>query len=83
MIEGLFRHLPLFHKKAACASRGVIGASKVTPTEPKLALEPTAPGPKPAQPANPEPAEKWQNPLCDVRPTIYLRSLPIIRLGRK
>jgi hypothetical protein len=32
--------------------------AKVTPTEPKLALEPAAPGPKPAQPANPEPAEK-------------------------
>jgi hypothetical protein len=25
----------------------------VTPTQPKLALEPDAPGPKPAQPANP------------------------------
>jgi hypothetical protein len=32
--------------------------AKVTPTEPKLALEPAPPGPKPAQPANPEPAEK-------------------------
>jgi hypothetical protein len=32
--------------------------AKVTPTEPKLALEPAAPGPKPAQPANPEPTEK-------------------------
>jgi hypothetical protein len=27
--------------------------AKVTPTEPKLAVEPQAPGPKPVQPANP------------------------------
>ena len=27
--------------------------AKVTPTPPKLALEPVAPGPKPAQPVNP------------------------------
>jgi hypothetical protein len=30
----------------------------VTPTDPNLALEPTVPGPKPAQPANPEPTER-------------------------
>ncbi len=34
------------------AAARAVGA-KVTPTLPKLALEPTAPGPKPAQPANP------------------------------
>lgn len=33
-------------------SAHAIGA-KVTPTDPKSALEPVAPGPKPAQPANP------------------------------
>jgi hypothetical protein len=27
----------------------------VTPTAPKSAIEPAAPGPKPTQPANPEP----------------------------
>jgi hypothetical protein len=32
--------------------------AEVTPTDPKLALEPTPPGPKPAQPANPEPTQK-------------------------
>jgi hypothetical protein len=37
----------------AAAARAV-GAT-VTPTEPKPALEPVAPGPKPAQPANPAP----------------------------
>ena len=35
--------------KAAAESVG----AKVTPTEPKLAIEPIPPGPKPAQPANP------------------------------
>ena len=34
------------------AAANAVGAT-VTPTAPKPALEPTAPGPKPAQPANP------------------------------
>ena len=34
------------------AAAKAVGAT-VTPTEPKPAIEPVAPGPKPAQPANP------------------------------
>jgi hypothetical protein len=36
------------------AAAQAVGA-KVTPTAPKPELEPVAPGPKPAQPVNPEP----------------------------
>jgi hypothetical protein len=36
------------------AAARAVGA-KVTPTAPKPAIEPDAPGPKPAQPANPAP----------------------------
>jgi hypothetical protein len=39
------------YKTTGAAARAA-GAT-VTPTAPKPALEPTAPGPKPAQPANP------------------------------
>jgi hypothetical protein len=37
---------------ASTESAGAAGAT-VTPTEPKPLVEPTAPGPKPAQPINP------------------------------
>jgi hypothetical protein len=37
------------------AAARAVGAT-VTPTAPKAELEPVAPGPKPAQPANPSPA---------------------------
>jgi len=40
------------HYGSTAAAAHAVGA-KVTPTQPKLALEPEAPGPKPAQPANP------------------------------
>jgi hypothetical protein len=36
------------------AAAKAVGAT-VTPTEPKAAIEPVAPGPKPAQPVNPVP----------------------------
>jgi hypothetical protein len=39
-----------YHTTGAAAH--AVGA-QVTPTEPKPAIEPTAPGPKPAQPADP------------------------------
>jgi hypothetical protein len=39
-----------YHTTGAAAH--AVGA-QVTPTEPKLAIEPAAPGPKPAQPADP------------------------------
>jgi hypothetical protein len=38
---------------ATTAAAAQAAGAKVTPTEPKPALEPTAPGPKPAQPVNP------------------------------
>jgi hypothetical protein len=38
--------------KTTGAAAGAAGAN-VTPTPPKTDIEPTAPGPKPAQPANP------------------------------
>jgi len=41
------------HKTTGAAARAA-GAA-VTPTEPRPALEPEAPGPKPAQPASPDP----------------------------
>jgi hypothetical protein len=39
------------------AAARAVGAT-VTPTPPKPELEPVAPGPKPAQPANPAPAAR-------------------------
>jgi hypothetical protein len=40
------------HYKTTGAAARAAGAT-VMPTEPKLAIEPVAPGPKPVQPANP------------------------------
>ena len=37
------------------AAAAQAAGARVTPTTPKPALEPVAPGPKPAQPANPAP----------------------------
>ena len=42
------------HYKTTGAAARAVGAT-VTPTAPKSELEPIAPGPKPAQPANPAP----------------------------
>jgi hypothetical protein len=40
---------------ATTASAAKAAGATVTPTDPKPAFEPVAPGPKPAQPANPAP----------------------------
>jgi hypothetical protein len=44
----------IVHYTTTAAAARAVGAT-VAPTAPKLEVEPVAPGPKPAQPANPTP----------------------------
>jgi hypothetical protein len=49
---------PAFARSTTTGDGAQAAGAKVTPTEPKLPLEPEAPGPKPAQPPNPVPSKK-------------------------